>query len=164
MSSFSSGGSSNLDCVTSYPHADKLDGLKVSGKRKREDVAGLDDYLQLPDDYATRTSQPGKKRVKASAARRQRGGSKAPSTGAMLQRTTVNLSPVQFFAKYKLYFQSFDRAQVQGGVTPPRPPVVTLCPVRCPALRFAGPTWRSRRTPIESALSALWSAKRTGRG
>lgn len=41
---------------------DKLDGLGGSGKRKREDV-GLDDYLQLPDDYATRMSEPGKKRV-----------------------------------------------------------------------------------------------------
>ena len=48
---------------TSSICADKLDGLRGSGKRKREDMAGLDDYLQLPDDYATRTSEPGKKRV-----------------------------------------------------------------------------------------------------
>lgn len=44
-------------------YADKLDGLGGSGKRKREDMAGLDHFLQLPDDYATRTSEPGKKRV-----------------------------------------------------------------------------------------------------
>lgn len=56
-----------MDHVTPCTCADKLDGLKVSGKRKRDDVAGLDDYLQLPDDYATRTSQPGKKRVTVSA-------------------------------------------------------------------------------------------------
>lgn len=45
---------------------DKLDGLVMGGKRKREgdDVAGMDDFLQLPDDYATRHSEPGKKRVK----------------------------------------------------------------------------------------------------
>lgn len=44
-------------------HADKLDGLGSSGKRKREDMAGMDHFLQLPDDYATRMSEPGKKRV-----------------------------------------------------------------------------------------------------
>lgn len=35
------------------------------GKRKRdsEDMAGMEDFLQLPDDYATRMSEPGKKRV-----------------------------------------------------------------------------------------------------
>uniref|UniRef100_A0A3Q3Q402 YLP motif-containing protein 1 n=1 Tax=Monopterus albus TaxID=43700 RepID=A0A3Q3Q402_MONAL len=43
----------------------KLDGLVSGGKRKREGehMAGLEDYLQLPDDYATRMSEPGKKRV-----------------------------------------------------------------------------------------------------
>lgn len=44
-------------------YTDRLDGLGSSGKRKREDMAGLEDYLQLPDDYATRMSEPGKKRV-----------------------------------------------------------------------------------------------------
>lgn len=46
-------------------YTDKLDGLGSSGKRKREGehTAGLEDYLQLPDDYATRMSEPGKKRV-----------------------------------------------------------------------------------------------------
>lgn len=44
-------------------YTDRLDGLGSGGKRKREDMSGLEDYLQLPDDYATRMSQPGKKRV-----------------------------------------------------------------------------------------------------
>lgn len=37
----------------------------MGGKRKREGdhLSGLEDLLQLPDDYATRTSEPGKKRV-----------------------------------------------------------------------------------------------------
>lgn len=37
----------------------------IGGKRKREGdhLSGLEDFLQLPDDYATRTSEPGKKRV-----------------------------------------------------------------------------------------------------
>lgn len=44
---------------------DKLDGLVSGGKRKREGdhMSGLVDFLQLPDDYATRMSEPGKKRV-----------------------------------------------------------------------------------------------------
>lgn len=46
-----------------FIYTDRLDGLGSSGKRKREDMAGLEDYLQLPDDYATRMSEPGKKRV-----------------------------------------------------------------------------------------------------
>uniref|UniRef100_A0A8C1RFA8 YLP motif-containing protein 1 n=1 Tax=Cyprinus carpio TaxID=7962 RepID=A0A8C1RFA8_CYPCA len=44
---------------------DKLDGLAGGGKRKREtDVSGMEDFLQLPDDYASRMSEPGKKRVR----------------------------------------------------------------------------------------------------
>lgn len=136
-----------MDCVTSCAHADKLDGLKVSGKRKREDVAGLDDYLQLPDDYATRTSQPGKKRVNAPAASTQRDSRKAASTDASFRKVEATFPSLQ--------------DNIQGGFTP-QPPMLTLGPVRCSALRFAGPTWRSRRKPIGSALSDLWSAKRTG--
>lgn len=110
MSFFSSRGSSNLDCVTSYTHADKLDGLKVSGKRKREDVAGLDDYLQLPDDYATRTSQPGKKRVNASAASTQRDSSKAASTDAMPQLTKMNcFHYIFFFSQNRSYISKILR-------------------------------------------------------
>lgn len=51
---------------TSEAKLDKLDGLKVN-KRKRdyEAVASrMEDYLQLPDDYDTRESEPGKKRVR----------------------------------------------------------------------------------------------------
>ena len=44
-------------------YTDKLDGLGSSGKRKRDDMTGMDHFLQLPDDYATRMSEPGKKRV-----------------------------------------------------------------------------------------------------
>lgn len=52
------------DDVGSTLFLDKLDGLVGGSKRKREsDVAGIEDFLQLPDDYATRMSQPGKKRV-----------------------------------------------------------------------------------------------------
>uniref|UniRef100_A0A3B4AVR9 YLP motif containing 1 n=1 Tax=Periophthalmus magnuspinnatus TaxID=409849 RepID=A0A3B4AVR9_9GOBI len=44
----------------------RLDGLSITGKRKRDSdhTSGLEDFLQLPDDYATRRSQPGKKRVR----------------------------------------------------------------------------------------------------
>lgn len=52
------------DDVGSALFLDKLDGLVGGSKRKREsDVAGIEDLFQLPDDYATRMSQPGKKRV-----------------------------------------------------------------------------------------------------
>ncbi|KAF3702816.1 YLP motif-containing protein 1 Nuclear protein ZAP3 [Channa argus] len=56
---------SKWEMDTSEAKLDKLDGLGSSGKRKREGehMAGLEDYLQLPDDYATRMSEPGKKRV-----------------------------------------------------------------------------------------------------
>lgn len=46
--------------------SDKLDGLRTGAKRKRdwEAIASrMEDYLQLPDDYDTRASEPGKKRV-----------------------------------------------------------------------------------------------------
>uniref|UniRef100_A0A5F9CCI1 YLP motif-containing protein 1 n=1 Tax=Oryctolagus cuniculus TaxID=9986 RepID=A0A5F9CCI1_RABIT len=45
----------------------KLDGLRTGTKRKRdwEAIASrMEDYLQLPDDYDTRASEPGKKRVR----------------------------------------------------------------------------------------------------
>lgn len=47
--------------------SDKLDGLRTGTKRKRdwEAIASrMEDYLQLPDDYDTRASEPGKKRVR----------------------------------------------------------------------------------------------------
>lgn len=46
--------------------SDKLDGLRTGAKRKRdwEAIASrMEDFLQLPDDYDTRASEPGKKRV-----------------------------------------------------------------------------------------------------
>lgn len=45
-----------------FIRTDKLDGLAGGGKRKR-DISAIEDFLQLPDDYASRMSQPGKKRV-----------------------------------------------------------------------------------------------------
>uniref|UniRef100_A0A2D4LNZ4 YLP motif-containing protein 1 n=1 Tax=Micrurus spixii TaxID=129469 RepID=A0A2D4LNZ4_9SAUR len=47
--------------------SDKLDGLRTGTKRKRdwEAIASrMEDYLQLPDDYDSRASEPGKKRVR----------------------------------------------------------------------------------------------------
>ncbi|CAJ0949366.1 unnamed protein product [Ranitomeya imitator] len=45
-------------------NVDKLDGLKTR-KRDWQSMAGcMEDYLQLPDDYDTRESAPGKKRVR----------------------------------------------------------------------------------------------------
>ncbi|XP_037541770.1 YLP motif-containing protein 1 isoform X2 [Nematolebias whitei] len=57
---------SKWEMDTSEAKLDKLDGLMIGGKRKREGdhLSGLEDFFQLPDDYATRTSEPGKKRVR----------------------------------------------------------------------------------------------------
>ena len=47
--------------------SDNLDGLRTGTKRKRdwEAIASrMEDYLQLPDDYDTRASEPGTKRVR----------------------------------------------------------------------------------------------------
>uniref|UniRef100_A0A8C4XEA4 YLP motif-containing protein 1 n=1 Tax=Erpetoichthys calabaricus TaxID=27687 RepID=A0A8C4XEA4_ERPCA len=57
---------SKWEMDTSEAKLDKLDGLRSSCKRKREwdPMAGMEDYLQLPDDYDTRMSEPGKKRVR----------------------------------------------------------------------------------------------------
>ena len=41
---------------------DKLDGIRLN-KRKELEPQRMEDYLQLPDDYESRTSEPGKKRV-----------------------------------------------------------------------------------------------------
>ena len=46
-------------CVT-----DKLDGIRAAKKKQEEHPQRLEDYLQLPDDYDSRTSQPGQKRVR----------------------------------------------------------------------------------------------------
>ncbi|KAK1796267.1 hypothetical protein P4O66_009341, partial [Electrophorus voltai] len=56
---------SKWEMDTSEAKLDKLDGLAGGGKRKRgTDVSGIEDFLQLPDDYASRMSEPGKKRVR----------------------------------------------------------------------------------------------------
>ncbi|KAI1897891.1 hypothetical protein AGOR_G00087940 [Albula goreensis] len=57
---------SKWEMDTSEAKLDKLDGLVSGGKRKRDadGMAGMEDFLQLPDDYATRMSEPGKKRVR----------------------------------------------------------------------------------------------------
>lgn len=57
---------SKWEMDTSGAKLDKLDGLRSSNKRKRDSgrMSGMEDYLQLPDDYETRRSEPGKKRVR----------------------------------------------------------------------------------------------------
>ncbi|XP_041572731.2 YLP motif-containing protein 1 isoform X2 [Taeniopygia guttata] len=58
---------SKWEMDTSEAKLDKLDGLRTGTKRKRdwEAIASrIEDYLQLPDDYDTRASEPGKKRVR----------------------------------------------------------------------------------------------------
>nr|XP_014341755.1 PREDICTED: YLP motif-containing protein 1 isoform X1 [Latimeria chalumnae] len=58
---------SKWEMDTSEAKLDKLDGIRTGNKRKRgwESIAQrMEDYLQLPDDYATRASEPGKKRVR----------------------------------------------------------------------------------------------------
>ncbi|KAG7461267.1 hypothetical protein MATL_G00208280 [Megalops atlanticus] len=57
---------SKWEMDTSEAKLDKLDGLVSGGKRKRDEdsMSGMEDFLQLPDDYATRMSEPGKKRVR----------------------------------------------------------------------------------------------------
>ncbi|XP_073711600.1 uncharacterized protein ylpm1 isoform X1 [Misgurnus anguillicaudatus] len=55
---------SKWEMDTSEAKLDKLDGLAGGGKRKRDSDVGMEDFLQLPDDYASRMSEPGKKRVR----------------------------------------------------------------------------------------------------
>ncbi|XP_032883548.1 YLP motif-containing protein 1 isoform X2 [Amblyraja radiata] len=59
---------SKWEMDTSEENLDKLDGLRSGNKRKRgwhDSIANqLENYLQLPDDYNSRSSEPGKKRVR----------------------------------------------------------------------------------------------------
>uniref|UniRef100_UPI00358DFAC9 YLP motif-containing protein 1-like n=1 Tax=Myxine glutinosa TaxID=7769 RepID=UPI00358DFAC9 len=58
---------SKWEMDTSEEQLDKLDGLRAGCKRKRgvsETGQCMDDYLQLPDNYSSRESEPGKKRVR----------------------------------------------------------------------------------------------------
>ncbi|XP_045916000.1 YLP motif-containing protein 1 isoform X4 [Micropterus dolomieu] len=78
---------SKWEMDTSEAKLDKLDGLGSSGKRKREDMAGLDDYLQLPDDYATRMSEPGKKRVRWADLEEQKDADRKRAIGFVVGQT-----------------------------------------------------------------------------
>ncbi|KAM7395449.1 hypothetical protein PAMA_006957 [Pampus argenteus] len=78
---------SKWEMDTSEAKLDKLDGLGYSGKRKREDMAGLEDYLQLPDDYATRMSEPGKKRVRWADLEEQKEADRKRAIGFVVGQT-----------------------------------------------------------------------------
>ncbi|XP_070843924.1 YLP motif-containing protein 1 isoform X1 [Chaetodon trifascialis] len=78
---------SKWEMDTSEAKLDKLDGLGSSGKRKREDMAGLDHYLQLPDDYATRMSEPGKKRVRWADLEEQKDADRKRAIGFVVGQT-----------------------------------------------------------------------------
>uniref|UniRef100_A0A671V2U8 YLP motif-containing protein 1 n=1 Tax=Sparus aurata TaxID=8175 RepID=A0A671V2U8_SPAAU len=78
---------SKWEMDTSEAKLDKLDGLRGSGKRKHGDMAGLDDYLQLPDDYATRTSEPGKKRVRWADLEEQKDADRKRAIGFVVGQT-----------------------------------------------------------------------------
>ncbi|XP_026197428.1 YLP motif-containing protein 1 isoform X2 [Anabas testudineus] len=80
---------SKWEMDTSEAKLDKLDGLGSSGKRKRESehMAGLEDYLQLPDDYATRMSEPGKKRVRWADLEEQKDADRKRAIGFVVGQT-----------------------------------------------------------------------------
>ncbi|XP_034555005.1 YLP motif-containing protein 1 isoform X3 [Notolabrus celidotus] len=78
---------SKWEMDTSEAKLDKLDGLGSSGKRKREDMAGMDHFLQLPDDYATRMSEPGKKRVRWADLEEQKDADRKRAIGFVVGQT-----------------------------------------------------------------------------
>ncbi|XP_021174544.2 YLP motif-containing protein 1 isoform X2 [Fundulus heteroclitus] len=80
---------SKWEMDTSEAKLDKLDGLVSGGKRKRdsEHLSGLEDYLQLPDDYATRTSAPGKKRVRWADLEEQKDADRKRAIGFVVGQT-----------------------------------------------------------------------------
>ncbi|XP_063758061.1 YLP motif-containing protein 1 isoform X2 [Eleginops maclovinus] len=78
---------SKWEMDTSEAKLDRLDGLGSGGKRKREDMSGLEDYLQLPDDYATRKSQPGKKRVRWADLEEQKEADRKRAIGFVVGQT-----------------------------------------------------------------------------
>ncbi|KAK6294879.1 hypothetical protein J4Q44_G00341050 [Coregonus suidteri] len=87
---------SKWEMDTSDAKLDKLDGLVMGGKRKREgdDMAGMEDFLQLPDDYATRHSEPGKKRVRWADLEEQKDAERKRDIGFV--KITV-LTPASWF-------------------------------------------------------------------
>lgn len=56
---------SRSDRRTRLLPSDKLDGVMAARKRKDSAAPTMEDYLQLPDDYASRAQSSGKKRVRA---------------------------------------------------------------------------------------------------
>ncbi|XP_059211800.1 YLP motif-containing protein 1 isoform X2 [Centropristis striata] len=78
---------SKWEMDTSEAKLDKLDGLGSGGKRKREDMSDLEDYLQLPDDYATRMSEPGKKRVRWADLEEQKEADRKRAIGFVVGQT-----------------------------------------------------------------------------
>ncbi|XP_077949363.1 uncharacterized protein ylpm1 isoform X2 [Gasterosteus aculeatus] len=78
---------SKWEMDTSEAKLDKLDGLGSGGKRKREDMEHLEDYLQLPDDYATRMSEPGKKRVRWADLEEQKEADRKRAIGFVVGQT-----------------------------------------------------------------------------
>uniref|UniRef100_A0A8C5A9N2 YLP motif containing 1 n=1 Tax=Gadus morhua TaxID=8049 RepID=A0A8C5A9N2_GADMO len=78
---------SKWEMDTSEAKLDKLDGIVCGGKRKREGVAGMEDFLQLPDDYATRMSQPGKKRVRWADLEEQKEADRKRAIGFVVGQT-----------------------------------------------------------------------------
>ncbi|XP_045065969.1 YLP motif-containing protein 1 [Coregonus clupeaformis] len=80
---------SKWEMDTSDAKLDKLDGLVMGGKRKREgdDMAGMEDFLQLPDDYATRHSEPGKKRVRWADLEEQKDAERKRDIGFVVGQT-----------------------------------------------------------------------------
>uniref|UniRef100_A0A3P9LMZ3 YLP motif-containing protein 1 n=1 Tax=Oryzias latipes TaxID=8090 RepID=A0A3P9LMZ3_ORYLA len=80
---------SKWEMDTSEAKLDKLDGLVSGGKRKREGdhVSGLVDFLQLPDDYATRMSEPGKKRVRWADLEEQKDADRKRAIGFVVGQT-----------------------------------------------------------------------------
>ncbi|XP_038143438.1 YLP motif-containing protein 1 isoform X3 [Cyprinodon tularosa] len=80
---------SKWEMDTSEAKLDKLDGLGSGGKRKRdsEHLSGIEDFLQLPDDYATRTSAPGKKRVRWADLEEQKDADRKRAIGFVVGQT-----------------------------------------------------------------------------
>ncbi|KAL0967067.1 hypothetical protein UPYG_G00247400 [Umbra pygmaea] len=81
---------SKWEMDTSDAKLDKLDGLMIGGKRKRDgphDMTGMDDFLQLPDDYDTRHSEPGKKRVRWADLEEQKDAERKRDIGFVVGQT-----------------------------------------------------------------------------
>lgn len=55
---------SRWEIDTTEDRLDRLEGLAAYKKKRETAPQRMEDYLQLPDDYDTRTSRPGQKRVR----------------------------------------------------------------------------------------------------